>query len=85
MYFLVTKKQKTKTAQSCHALVKDSPRIQPPLIIPRRETSSSAKRSDYADAWKGARKIARPVLSCPYFFRLLFFFQEPDTQDKERR
>lgn len=52
MYFLVTKKTKTKTktAQSCHTLVKDSPRIQPPLIIPRREKSSSAKRSDYADA-----------------------------------
>lgn len=50
MYFLVTEKTKTKTAQSCHTLVKDSPRIQPPLIIPRREKSSSAKRSDYADA-----------------------------------
>ena len=50
MYFLVSKKTKTKTAQSCHALVKDSPRIQPPLTIPRRETSSSAKGRDYAGA-----------------------------------
>ena len=46
MYFHVTKKKKKKKkAQSCHALVKDSLRIQPPLITLRRETSSSARRA----------------------------------------
>lgn len=85
MYFLVTKKTKTKTAQSCHTLVKDTREYSHLSSFPVAKSPHQRRGVTTQTLEREQERLRILSFLAHISSHYCFFFQAPDTQAKERQ